>query len=85
MYGKPMISCEIGSGTTFINIADETGLVVPPRDASALAAAMTTLWNDRGLAGRMGLKATQRYEEVFTAERMVQSYAALYQDILSKR
>lgn len=84
MYGKPMISCEMGSGTTFINIADETGLVVPPRDSTSLAAAMTTLWNDRALAAQMGMKAAQRYEEVFTAEKMVASYAALYQDILSK-
>lgn len=84
MYGKPMISCEISSGTTFINIADETGLVVPPRDSDALAAAMTTLWNDRELAGRMGAKAEQRYEQVFTAQKMVESYAALYRDILSK-
>ncbi|MFJ3484644.1 glycosyltransferase family 4 protein [Pseudomonas sp. NPDC090202] len=82
MYGKPMISCEIGSGMSFINIANETGLVVAPRDATALAGAMTTLWNDRELAGRMGLKAAQRYEEVFTAEKMVKSYTALYQDIL---
>lgn len=85
MYGKPMISCEMGSGTTFINIADETGLVVAPRDANALAAAMNTLWNDRELASRMGVKAAQRYEEVFTAEKMVSSYAALYQDILHSR
>ena len=84
MYGKPMISCEMGSGTTFINIANETGLVVPPRDSNALAAAMTTLWNDRTLAGQMGAKAAQRYEQVFTAQKMVQSYAALYQDILDK-
>ena len=83
MYGKPMISCEMGSGTTFINIANETGLVVPPRDSSALAAAMNTLWNDRAMAGRMGIKAAQRYEEVFTAEKMVRSYAALYQELVS--
>jgi rhamnosyl/mannosyltransferase len=74
----------MGSGTTFINIANETGLVVPPRDSNALAAAMTTLWNDRTLAGQMGMKAAQRYEHVFTAQKMVQSYAALYQDILNK-
>jgi len=84
MYGKPMISCEIGTGTTFINIADETGLVIPPRDSAALADAMTTIWNDPALAERMGAKAEQRYEAVFTAEKMVQSYAALYQDILKR-
>ncbi|MFJ5300052.1 glycosyltransferase family 4 protein [Pseudomonas sp. NPDC088368] len=85
MYGKPMISCEMGSGTTFINIANETGLVVPPRDSNALAAAMNTLWHDRELASRMGAKAAQRYEEVFTAEKMVRSYAALYQEVVNRR
>ena len=40
MYGKPMISSEIGTGTTFINIGNETGLVVPPSDPAALRQAM---------------------------------------------
>jgi glycosyltransferase involved in cell wall biosynthesis len=35
MYGKPMISSEIGTGTSYINIHDETGLVVPPSDPQA--------------------------------------------------
>lgn len=83
MYGKPMISCEIGTGTTFVNIANDTGLVVPPQDSHALAAAMTRLWNDPALAAEMGVKAMQRYKELFTAERMVRSYAALYRDILN--
>ncbi|MES2901326.1 MAG: glycosyltransferase, partial [Pseudomonadota bacterium] len=30
MYGKPMISSEIGTGTTYINIDGDTGIVVPP-------------------------------------------------------
>lgn len=83
MYGKPMISCEMGSGTTFINIADETGLVVPPRDATALARAMEALWQNPRRAGEMGLRAKERYEEVFSANVMAESYASLYQELLS--
>jgi glycosyltransferase involved in cell wall biosynthesis len=85
MYGKPMISCEMGTGTTFINIANETGLVVAPRDSNALAVAMETLWNDRELAKQMGLRAVQRFESMFTAPTMVKAYADLYQDVLRKR
>lgn len=81
MYGKPLISCEIGSGTTFINIAGETGLVVPPRDCVALAEAMNTLWHDATMASAMGCRAMQRYEEVFSAERMVKAYASLYRKV----
>jgi len=43
MYGKPMISREIGTGTTYINIGGETGLVVPPSDSMALRQAMSYL------------------------------------------
>ena len=82
MYGKPMISCEIGSGTTYINIAGETGLVVPPRDSVALAQAMTTLWNEPATAAEMGQAARQRFEEVFSADLMAQSYADIYRSLL---
>ncbi|ROO00267.1 glycosyl transferase family 1 [Pseudomonas moraviensis] len=81
MYGKPLISCEIGSGTTFINIADETGLVVPPRDSGALAAAMSTLWNDERLASEMGQRALLRYQQVFSADDMAKAYAGIYQNV----
>ncbi len=81
MYGKPMISCEIGTGTTYINQADVTGLVVPPADPAALRRAMDRLWHEPGLAARMGAAAEQRYWELFTAERMVQSYVDLYREV----
>lgn len=84
MYGKPLISCEIGSGTTFINIANETGLVVAPRDSSGLAQAMSKLWHDPVLAGELGQRARQRYLEIFSADEMVKSYAALYRRICNK-
>ncbi|WP_349976080.1 glycosyltransferase family 4 protein [Pseudomonas sp. WHRI 8519] len=85
MYGKPLISCEMGSGTTFINLADQTGLVVPPRDATALAQAMQRLWDTPAMAQAMGAKALQRYEEVFTAPLMAASYAELYRSLLQGR
>ena len=31
MYGKPLISSEIGTGTSYINIDQQTGIVVPAR------------------------------------------------------
>ena len=81
MYGKPLISSEIGTGTTFINVADETGLVVPPSDPEALRQAMTYLWEHPKQAAEMGKCAEERYYQFFTAEQMVQSYVDLYRDI----
>lgn len=85
MYGKPLISCEIGSGTTFINIAGETGLVVPPRDSAALAGAMNALWNDEQMASDMGQRALHRYEDVFSADDMAKAYAAIYEGLCRKK
>lgn len=84
MYGKPMISSEIGTGTTFINIADETGLVVPPSDPAALRQAMRYLWEHPEEAAEMGKRAEERYWKHFTAEQMVKSYAELYRELAHK-
>lgn len=83
MYGKPMISSEIGTGTTYINIADETGLVVPPSDPLALRQAMRYLWENPDVAAGMGRRAEERYWQHFTAKQMVRSYADLYGDLVS--
>jgi glycosyltransferase involved in cell wall biosynthesis len=82
MFGKPMISSEIGTGTTYINADGDTGLVVPPSDPAAFGNAMRTLWDDPQLAAAMGERATQRFEGLFTAAKMATDYAALYDDIL---
>jgi len=82
MYGKPLISCEIGTGTTYINIDKETGVVVPPNDPTVLRQAMDYLWNNPQEAAAMGQRAEARYWELFTAEQMAQSYATLYKKLL---
>jgi len=84
MFGKPLISCEIGTGTTYINIDRLTGLVVPPSDSLALSDAMTWLWNHPEQAADMGKNARARYEELFTAKQMAQSYYELYQSLLNR-
>lgn len=84
MYGKPMISCEIGTGTSYVNLAGSTGLVVPPADPIALSKAMSTLWNDAVMVDRMGQVALQRFEQLFTAEVMVERYAQLYTEVLGR-
>jgi rhamnosyl/mannosyltransferase len=83
MYGKAMISSEIGTGTTFINIGGETGLVVPPSDPLALRQAMRYLWEHPEETAAMGKRAEQRYWEHFTAEQMVKSYVELYGQLVS--
>ncbi|MGY2199947.1 glycosyltransferase family 4 protein [Pseudomonas gingeri] len=83
MSGKAMISCEIGTGTSYINIAGKTGLVVPPADPAALACAMSGLWDNATRTREMGIQARLRFERLFTANEMVRGYVDVYQQVLS--
>ncbi|WP_455805974.1 glycosyltransferase family 4 protein [Pseudomonas fluorescens] len=85
MYGKPMISSEIGTGTSYINIHNETGLVVPPSHPQAFREAMRTLWEDPVRAAAMGVKAEARYRQLFTADDMGRKWTALYQELLEEK
>jgi rhamnosyl/mannosyltransferase len=85
MYGKALISCEIGTGTSFINVHQKTGFVVPPNAPKALREAMDKLWSDPTLAQSMGKQAQQRYSELFTAKQMAAAYAEVYKRVLDKR
>lgn len=84
MYSKPMISCEIGTGTTYVNVNNETGITVPPSDPGALRQAMDTLWNNPELAAEFGKNAGERYQAVFTSEQMINKYVDLYNALISK-
>lgn len=83
MYGKPLISCEIGTGTSFININHETGLVVPPANSMELSQAMLWLWNHPEEALRMGERGRLRFQKLFTADQMTMSYYDLYRKALN--
>ena len=54
MFGKPLISSEIGTGSSYVNIDGVTGIVVPPNDPVALRDAMRRLGQDEALATKMG-------------------------------
>ena len=82
MYGKALISSEIGTGTTYINIDGKTGMVVPPGNSSALRQAMDYLWNNPVIAKEMGVCAEARYWDLFTADKMAKSYTDLYNSVL---
>jgi glycosyltransferase involved in cell wall biosynthesis len=60
----------VGDGTT--------GLLVPPRDHDAMAAALVTLLRDEGLRRRMGMAGEARVRERFSAERMVRDTSEVY-------
>jgi glycosyltransferase involved in cell wall biosynthesis len=83
MFGKPLISSEIGTGSSYVNIDGVTGLVVPPNDPVALREAMLRIGTEADMANEMGRRARERFDALFTAEQMAQSYVDLYGQILN--
>lgn len=84
-FGRPLVSCEIGTGTSFINQHGHTGWVVQPDDPAALRQALQSLWSAPDLAQTLGCQARERYLALFRAETMVERHVALYHDVLRSR
>jgi glycosyltransferase involved in cell wall biosynthesis len=82
MFSKPMITCEIGSGMSYVNDDGVTGCVVPPLAPEAFSAAVNRLLADDSLARRMGEAARARYLKLFSGDALGKSYAALYSSLL---
>jgi glycosyltransferase involved in cell wall biosynthesis len=78
--GKPAIATDVG-GTAEV-VRPETGVVVPPDDESALAAAMSRLAGDPELRRRMGGRARQHVLRRYSVERLLSDIDALYRDLL---
>lgn len=72
--GKPLISTELGTGTSFVNQANKTGLVVPAKDVELLRAALLQLDQSDTLCQQFAQAARKRYEEYFRAENMINAY-----------
>jgi colanic acid/amylovoran biosynthesis glycosyltransferase len=74
--GLPVISTAIG-GISEMVIQNETGFLVPPGDVAALARAIERLFDEIGLARRLGERGFQRARELFSIEKNVRSLLAL--------
>lgn len=85
MYAKPLISSEVGTGTSYVNVHGETGIVVPPSDPGELRRAMATLLDSPQLARTMGDAAGERFRRHFTVDQMVDRYLSLYERIVLER
>jgi colanic acid/amylovoran biosynthesis glycosyltransferase len=57
------------------------GLLVPPRDPRAAAAALARLWRDRDLRRRMGEAGRKRVEAEFTVAQQIELWARLYEGV----
>ena len=82
--GLPMIVTKVGGNAEAVT-EGETGLVVPPRDSSALGRAILQLASNPLLRSRMADAARERAAHDFSIESCVEKYDRLYRDLLSGR
>ena len=75
--GRPLIATDVPGCRDVIDPA-ANGLLVPPRDAAALAAALATLAQDPARRQSMGAAAAQRVGALFSAAEVSRRSAALY-------
>ena len=75
--GKAMLTCDIGTGSSYVNVHGETGLVVAPTH-EALTVGLEKLAMNGELARVFGRNALKRFEHHFTAARMGAAYANEY-------
>jgi len=80
--GLPIICTELGTGTSYVNQHGITGLVVPPNDAEALAAALRQLISDPALRKRMGEAGRRRARDQFSKELMIAQILAFYRRVI---
>lgn len=82
MMGRPMISTEVGTGTSYVNKHGETGVVVQPASVGELRQGMDILTDDN-LALKLGRAARRRFEGYFSAGMVGSAYCDLYESILT--
>jgi glycosyltransferase involved in cell wall biosynthesis len=82
--GAPTVATRVG-GTPEALVHEETGLLVPPGDARALADAISRLLSDRALAKHLGDAGRQFIQDHFSVDRMVTATETLYLDLLARK
>ncbi len=74
----PCLTCEVGSGTSWVVRDGVTGCVVPHSDPPAMAAAIRRLARDRSALRALGEAGRRRVEADFTHEAMARGVSDAY-------
>jgi len=82
--GIPVIATRVGGNPEVIEDG-VSGLLVPPRNSAALAAAAGRLLDDKGLALRLGQAGIARVSELFSIEGSVNQTEHLYQRLVEAK
>jgi glycosyltransferase involved in cell wall biosynthesis len=82
--GRAVVATAVG-GVPEVVVNGVTGVLVRPRDPSALAKAIHTLLADPLLAHKMGAAGRSRVQREFSSATMVERVTRIYEEILERR
>lgn len=82
--GRPAISYDV-DGAKEVVITNQTGILLPPRDLSALREGILTLAADTSLRGQLGAEGRRRFTDRFRHEMMTAQLRSLYERLLGDR
>jgi glycosyltransferase involved in cell wall biosynthesis len=80
---RPVVTTRVGGNPELV-VGGETGLLVEPADATALATAVIRVLTDAGEARRLGVNGLERVKSCFSVASMVQAYQAVYDTALRR-
>ena len=80
--GVPVVASDI-PGTRDLVVPGETGLLAPGGDRAGFTRHLLRLLDHPEVGQRLGAAGQRRAREAFSVERMVQSYAELYDQLLA--
>ncbi len=83
LMARPVVATRVG-GLPEVVIHEQTGLLVAPDDSRGITEALMSLLGHPEWATQMGQAARQRAQEVFSWDRCVAAYDALYHTLIAE-
>lgn len=80
---KPVVATHVGD-TPALVIENETGYMVPPKDANSIASVVISMLANREKMRQMGKAGFKRVKARFTSELIIKEIEALYKEFLWK-
>ncbi len=81
--GCPVISTQLPTGVSFVNVHEETGFVVPPHSEEALRNAILRIISDETLRSYFSQQAQQRIKCQFHFEKNIDQLEEVYDSVLT--
>lgn len=82
--GKPVIATNVGGNSETLGIANESGILIPPKSPELFAEAIFNLIRNEDVRKNIGHAAKDRIQQLCNLEKYISSYEQLFKRSLEK-